>query len=266
MIGDADIRLRSLPASARIDARHAMNNAFDPAPILLASDDTALAATLDDALELGSISTIENRQPAVIQREIEHLHPRALLLDSRFLAETAPHLCHRLRRDGATATLPIIVITSPDDIDMRVKALENGADDCISVPGDLRELTARIQAKLWRSSEPFAGRLRAGPIEIDLDRWSASLSGTPISLTKKEFQLLQALIESRGRTLTREYLLHKVWALSANVETRTIDVHIARLRQKLGAVGRLILTVRNVGFRLDIMPDWITGRPSPSSN
>ena len=266
MTENSNVHLRLLTAKPRIDAGPVTDKNPDPALILLASDDTGLAASLDGMLELGTIRTIENRDPGVIQGQLEELHPRALLLDSRYLAETAPQLCQRLRRDGATTTLPIIVITTPEDIDMRLKAFENGADDCISVPGDLRELAVRIQSKIWRTAEPPAGRLRAGPIEIDLDRWSARISGTPVSLTKKEFLLLQALIESRGRTLTREYLLRKVWALSANVETRTIDVHVARLRRKLGAAGRLILTVRNVGFRLDIMPDWFTGRPSPASN
>ncbi len=248
------------PTSSMVSASTAI------APILIVTDDPVLTDTLGEILENERIYSTVANDAASIDREVTELLPRALLLDSRFLKDTTLVICRRLRRNQTTSELPIIVITSPENVTARVQALESGADDCVTAPGDLRELAARIRAKVKHHLPQPRGLLSAGPIELDLDRWIARVSGETLALTKKEFMLLQALIESRGRTLSREYLLRNVWALNTSVETRTIDVHIARLRRKLGPAGRYILTVRNVGFRLDVVPDWITGRPSPKSN
>ena len=236
------------------------------APILIATDDPILTDTLGEVLKNERIYSTTADDVATIGHEVEEILPSALLLDSRFLKETTLAICRHLRKSQSTSELPIIVVTSPENVTARVQALESGADDCVTAPGDLRELAARIQAKMRREPPQARGLLHAGPIELDLDRWTARVSGEPLTLTKKEFLLLEALIESRGRTLSREYLLRNVWALNESIETRTIDVHIARLRRKLGSAGRYILTVRNVGFRLDLVPDWITGRPSSKTN
>ena len=236
------------------------------APILIATDDPILTDTLGEILENERIYSTTSNDATSIGREVDQTLPRALLLDSRFLKDTTPVVCRNLRRNKATSELPIIVITSPENVTARVLALESGADDCVTSPGDLRELAARILAKVRHEPPLPRGRLHAGPIELDLDRWTARASGEPLTLTKKEFLLLEALIESRGRTLSREFLLRNVWSLNEPIETRTIDVHIARLRRKLGPAGRYILTVRNVGFRLDLVPDWIAGRTRPQTN
>lgn len=236
------------------------------APILVATDDAFLTDTLGEILENENIYSTTSNDVVSIDREVDQLLPRALLLDSRFLKDVIPTVCRHLRRKKSTSELPIIVITSPENVSARVQALESGADDCITAPGDLREVAARIHAKIRNERPQPRGRLHAGPIELDLDRWTAHASGEPLALTKKEFLLLERLIESRGRTLSREYLLRNVWSLNESVETRTIDVHIARLRRKLGPAGRYILTVRNVGFRLDMMPDWIAGRSPSKTN
>ena len=96
---------------------------------------------------------------------------------------------------------------------------------------------------------------------MDLDRWTVIVSGAPIELTKKEFRLLQVLLEAKGRALTRDFLLQKAWSHATihGLDTRTVDVHIGRLRRKLGDAGRYIITVRNVGFRFDILPEWVIG-------
>lgn len=243
-----------------------MNTPSISAPILVVTDDPALADTLGKVLEDERLHQSLARDAPSIEQEVEQTQPRAILLDSRYLGETTQMACRRLRKNKATSLSPIIVITSPENVTARVQALENGADDCITAPGDPRELAARIRSRVRNDLPRARGRLQAGPIELDLDRWTAQVSGQPVALTKKEFILLEALIESRGRTLSREYLLKNVWSLNATVETRTIDVHIARLRRKLGPAGRYILTIRNVGFRLDLMPDWITGRTATDKN
>lgn len=230
-----------------------------PAPILVVTDDPALASLLGTVLENEHMHEFAARDAMAVGREVARTRPRALLLDSRFLKETAFAVCRRLRRQEATNDLPIIVITSPDNVTARVQALDSGADDCAAAPGDPRELAARIRSRIGNETVRPRGRLHAGSIEMDMDRWTVSVSGQPVALTKKEFMLLEALIRSRGRTLSREYLLRNVWSLDTSITTRTIDVHIARLRRKLGTAGRNILTIRNVGFRLDLMPDWIAG-------
>jgi len=264
MISDPD-SLLSRPASGLSVAR-IMNMDSDSAPILIATNDAELIDTLSEILGDKHLRTTTASETGAIIREVGKLHPHALLLDSRFLEDTTALICRRLRSNHGTGTLPIIVITSPDNVVARIQALESGADDCVTAPGDLRELAARIRARVRKDMPRPRGLLHAGPIELDLDRWTAHVSGKPIALTKKEFMLLQALIESHGRTLSRKYLLQTVWSLRAAVETRTIDVHIARLRRKLGSAGRYILTVRNVGFRFDLVPDWVTGQVPPGTD
>ena len=264
MVSSPDSRLLNL--SADPPTRQMRGSSTASAPILVATDDASLTDTLDGILENEDVYSTASKDIASIDREVDQLLPRALLLDSRFMKDTTPVVCRHLRKTKSANELPIIVITTPEDVQSRVQALESGADDCITAPGDLREVAARILAKVRNEGPQQRGYLRAGPIEIDLDRWTARASGKEITLTKKEFLLLETLIESRGRTLSREYLLRNVWSLSESIETRTIDVHIARLRRKLGPAGRYILTVRNVGFRLDLVPDWITGRPPSRPN
>ena len=257
---------RSLTLSPDLPARHMGGTSVASAPILVATDDTFLTDTLGEILENESIYSTTSNDLVSIGREVDQLLPRALLLDSRFMKDVTPIVCRHLRKKRSRNELPIIVITSPENVTARVQAFENGADDCITAPGDLREVAARILAKVRNEGPEPRGQLHAGPIELDLDRWTARISGEETTLTKKEFLLLETLIESRGRTLSREYLLRNVWSLSEPVETRTIDVHIARLRRKLGPAGRYILTVRNVGFRLDLVPDWIAEHPPSRPN
>lgn len=238
-----------------------MNATANIAPILIVTDDERMAEDLRDALEGEPVAVTSARDPQRLFQEVADRLPRTLLLDGRLLADGTPRICQRLRSSRVTADVPIIVITAPEASTERIRALESGADDCVATPLDILELIARIRAKARQGGPPAAlGHLHAGPIDLDLDRWTATVSGEALNLTKKEFLLLQTLIESRGRTLTREYLLQTVWSLRASVETRTVDVHIARLRRKLGPAGRYIVTVRNVGFRLDLMPDWLAGR------
>jgi len=233
----------------------------------MATDDEQLVDTLRDTIEgtrIDATTTTDAENPV---QEIAERLPQALLIDNRFLPEITPRLCRRLRTSRVTADLPIIVITAPEASSDRIRALESGADDCVNIPLNVPELIARIRAKSRQSLPPEPlGHLHAGPIDLDLDRWTATAGGEPLSLTKKEFLLLQTLIESRGRTLTREYLLQTVWSMRATVETRTVDVHVARLRRKLGAAGRYIVTVRNVGFRLDLVPDWLSSHASDREN
>jgi DNA-binding response OmpR family regulator len=163
-------------------------------------------------------------------------------------------VCRRLRQDPATVSLPIVMLTAKGDEVDRVLGLEIGADDYIVKPFSPKELLARVRAVLRRSRPaPGAAPMRLGALVIDLGTHTASVGGLALALTPKEFDLLRALVEARGRVLSREFLLDRVWgyAHASEIESRTVDVHVRRLRVKLGPEGRRILTVKSVGYRLD---------------
>jgi phosphate regulon transcriptional regulator PhoB len=187
-------------------------------------------------------------------RQVRAGPPDLVLLDLMMPAMDGLEVCRRLRQDPATAALPIVMLTAKGDEVDRVLGLEIGADDYIVKPFSPKELLARVRAVL-RRSRPAGGAepLRLGALVIDLGTHSASVGGLPLTLTPKEFDLLRALVEARGRVLSREFLLDRVWGYSraSEIESRTVDVHVRRLRVKLGAEGRRILTVKSVGYRME---------------
>jgi phosphate regulon transcriptional regulator PhoB len=180
--------------------------------------------------------------------------PDLILLDLMLPEMDGLEVCRRLRQDPATRALPIVMLTARGEELDRVLGLELGADDYVVKPFSPRELVARIRAVL-RRVRPDTGTtpLEVGGLAIDAAAHTVTVHGTPVSLTRKEFDLLRALIEARGRVLSREFLLDHVWGYTAaeEIESRTVDVHVRRLRQKLGAEGRRIGTVTGVGYRLE---------------
>jgi len=187
-------------------------------------------------------------------RQVQAAPPDLVLLDLMMPAMDGLEVCRRLRQDPATASLPIVMLTAKGDEIDRVLGLEIGADDYVVKPFSPKELLARVRAVL-RRSRPAGGAepLKLGALVIDLGTHTASVGGETLALTPKEFDLLRALIEARGRVLSREFLLDRVWGYSraSEIESRTVDVHVRRLRVKLGPEGRRILTVKSVGYRLD---------------
>ena len=187
-------------------------------------------------------------------RQVRLTPPDLVILDLMLPEIDGLEVCHRLRADPATATLPIIMLTAKGDEVDRIVGLEIGADDYIVKPFSPKEVIARVRAVLRRSRAPVAGApLVVGGIQLDDATHQAAAGGQSLSLTPKEFDLLRALMEARGRVLSREFLLDRVWgyARAGEIESRTVDVHVRRLRAKLGAEGERILTVKNVGYRLD---------------
>ena len=185
--------------------------------------------------------------------------PEVVLLDLMLPEIDGLEVCRRLRRDPATAGLPIIMLTAKGDEVDRVVGLEIGADDYVVKPFSPKELLARVRAVLRRARlrEPGGAAggppLVAGTIALDAATYTVTVGGAPAALTPKEFDLLRALLEARGRVLSREYLLDHVWgyARADEIESRTVDVHVRRLRAKLGNESRRILTVKGVGYRLE---------------
>jgi two-component system alkaline phosphatase synthesis response regulator PhoP len=181
--------------------------------------------------------------------KIEALRPALVVLDLMLPEMDGWEVCRQVRASSST---PIIMLTARDDDVDKIVGLELGADDYITKPFNPRELVARVKAVLRRTAEPpRQGRaLHVGPLVIDPARREATLDGVALSLRAKEFDLLHALAEHRGLVLSREQILERVWGYDYLGESRTVDVHIARLRDKL-AEGRVIIeTVWSIGYKL----------------
>src|SRR5712664_3650806 len=180
--------------------------------------------------------------------------PDLVVLDLMLPGMDGLEVCRRVRSDPATAALPIIMLTAKADEVDRVVGLEMGADDYLAKPFSPKELVARVRAVLRRARPADDGRaLAGGEIALDPGRHRVTVAGTPVELTPKEFDLLHALMASGGRVLSREHLLNRVWgyARADEIESRTVDVHVRRLRAKLGAAGARITTVKSVGYRFE---------------
>jgi len=158
-----------------------------------------------------------------------------------------------LRRQPALRDVPVIILTARREEADRVKGLELGADDYLTKPFSPRELVLRVGAVLRRAQSPaVAGAtrmLRGGDVLVDLNALTVTVDGEPADLTPTEYRLLVALLERRGRVQSREQLLHSAWDVDARIETRTVDMHVQRLRSKLGPAGDNIETVRGFGYR-----------------
>jgi len=180
--------------------------------------------------------------------------PDLIVLDLMLPEMGGLEVCRRLRGDAGTAAIPIIMLTAKSDEIDRVVGLELGADDYVAKPFSPKELVARVRAVLRRARpDPTRGVYREGPIVLDPGRHTVMVQGAPVALTPKEFDLLQVLLEASGRVLSREHLLTRVWgyAHADEIESRTVDVHVRRLRAKLGDDGRRIATVKSVGYRFE---------------
>ena len=165
-------------------------------------------------------------------------------------------VCQALRADRATAAIPIIMLTARGEEADRVRGLELGADDYITKPFSPKELVARVAALLRRVERPkMPGTvLRYGPLEVDLDRHSVTTGGEPIRLTAKEFLLLKYLLEHSGRVLSRDLLLSDVWGYQYTGGTRTVDVHVRRLREKIPLFSTALTTIKQFGYKLEDPP------------
>jgi two-component system phosphate regulon response regulator PhoB len=179
--------------------------------------------------------------------------PDLVILDVMMPELNGIQICRMLRADPALKHVPIIFLTAKAEEGDRIQGLETGADDYVSKPFITKELVLRVQSILRRTSEggqPEVKLLQAGDIVLDIARHEVKLHGQPIDLTATEFKLLRLLMERRGRVQTREHLLINVWNYETEIETRTVDTHVRRLREKLGDQADWIETIRGVGYRM----------------
>ena len=182
---------------------------------------------------------------------LEKEPPELVLLDIMLPDEDGIRILKRLKASETAKQLPVILLTAKGAEYDKVIGLDSGADDYITKPFGMMELVSRIKAVLRRTApKSSAPDLHAGGISINADRHSVQADGKEVTLTLKEFELLRCLLENSGFVLTRDVLLEKIWGYDFDGETRTVDVHIRSLRLKLGESGRMIETVRGVGYRM----------------
>ena len=220
-------------------------------PVLIVEDDPDIAEGLRYNLEREGLEarvTLTGEQGLAAALDAKS-PPALVILDLMLPGMSGSELCRRLRREPATRRTPIIMLTARTSEAERVAGLDLGADDYISKPFSVRELMARVRAVLRRTDENTAPRYEDTRLTIDFADMRVACDGASVRLTRKEFALLAALARGTGRVATRQQLLDNVWGYEYYGDTRTLDVHIRRLRQKLGDCGDAIETVVGVGYR-----------------
>lgn len=181
-------------------------------------------------------------------RQLEKLQPELCLLDIMLPDEPGDAILKKLRREAQTANLPVIMVTAKtSDLDL-AKGMENGADDYIKKPFSVLELLARVKALLRRTQKKSAVELQLDDLTVNSAKRELAIAGKLIDLTYKEFELIYFLLANKGIVLSRDTLMDKVWRTEHELNSRTLDMHIKTLRQKLGSYGGRICTVRNVGY------------------
>ena len=219
--------------------------------VLIVEDDPDIAEGLRYNLEREELpAVVAGTGERGLEIALDKNDPPALvLLDLMLPGMSGMELCRRLRREPATRKTPIIMLTARGAESERVAGLELGADDYVTKPFSVRELVARVRAVLRRADDSGAMRYEDEKLAVHFDDMHVSCENEEIRLTRKEFALLTALARRPGKVATRQQLLDDVWGQRYYGDTRTLDVHIRRLRQKLGDCGDSIETVVGVGYR-----------------
>jgi DNA-binding response OmpR family regulator len=219
----------------------------DKGLVLVVEDEPAIAELQRIYLSREGFGVHIERDGAAGLAAARRLKPVAIVLDVGLPTMDGTAVCRALRDEGDW--VPVLFVTARDDEVDRVLGLELGADDYLTKPFSPRELVSRVRAVLRRTQGQVATPpLTLGSIRLDLELREVSVDGAEVLLTVTEFDLLAALLKKPGRVLSREQLLSQVWGYEAAAGTRTVDVHVGQVRQKLGAAGDLIRTIRGVGY------------------
>jgi len=220
--------------------------------VLVVDDEPELVKLLDFNLTKAGYLVLTARDGESGLAAARKHAPDVIVLDVMMPGIDGLEVCRRLRQESSTAGVPILMLTAKADEADRVLGLELGADDYLVKPFGLRELQARVKALLRRADVKDAAPdvLKAGKIVVDAARRAVTAAGKDVALTATEFNLLRALAERQGRVISREDLISLARGEDAAVVDRTVDVHVAALRRKLGKLGEMIETVRGVGYRL----------------
>jgi DNA-binding response OmpR family regulator len=219
--------------------------------ILVVEDDHDIADLIAHYLEKAGHTVDRLSSGAAVIPKLRARPADLVILDLMLPGMDGLLVCQAMRADSITAGIPIIMLTARGEEGDRIAGLELGADDYVTKPFSPKELVARVAARLRRvASTPSVTVVQYGPIAIDADRHTVTLDGREIKLTAKEFLLLQYLVQHRGRVLSRDLLLTDVWGYQYTGGTRTVDVHIRRLREKLPMLNQSIETVKQFGYKL----------------
>ena len=221
------------------------------ARILIIEDDVKLRDLVVRSLEQSGFSAVAVGDGAHALAAVRRETPDLILLDLDLPSLNGLEVCRRIKADPDHASIPIVFMTAQAGEVDRIVGLELGADDYIAKPFSLRELTLRVHAVLRRTQAAPAGARVFGALSVDLATREVAVAGSRVTLTAMEFDLLAALIQARGRPLSRDRLLREVWGYEhANeVQSRTVDVHIRRLRRKLEPESHRLETLKHVGYR-----------------
>jgi two-component system, OmpR family, phosphate regulon response regulator PhoB len=222
--------------------------------VLIVEDEAPLVTMLRYNLEREGFAVDEAADGEEALLRIAERRPDAVLLDWMLPLVSGLEVCRQLRRAPATRALPVIMLTARGEEGDRVRGLDSGADDYVVKPFSPSELVARLRAVIRRAQpDPADNVLRYADVAMDLTAHRVSRSGKRVHLGPTEFRLLRHFLQNPGRVFSREQLLDRVWGHDADLEIRTVDVHIRRLRKALNGTGGsdLLRTVRSVGYALD---------------
>lgn len=221
--------------------------------IYLVEDDDSIRELVLYTLHTTGFEAEGFRNAAGFWQALEKELPQLVLLDIMLPDEDGLHILKRLRAGAETADLPVMMLTAKSSEYDRVVGLDSGADDYMPKPFGMMELVSRVRALLRRAAKPAAEDklFTAGALAVDVKRRAVTVDGEPVILTYKEFELLCYLLENRGVVLSRDQILTKIWDYNYSGETRTVDVHIRHIRQKLGDDARYIETIRGVGYKFN---------------
>lgn len=219
--------------------------------VFVVEDDGSIAELIAYALRGGGFAVETFADGECLLAALADTLPDLLLLDIMLPGLDGLSVLRRVRDSARTAALPVILLTAKSSEYDKVVGLDCGADDYIAKPFGVMELLARVKALLRRTGGTRTDdALTLGALALDPAAHTVTADGEPLALTLKEFELLRCLLEHRGQVMTRDNLLQAVWGYEFEGETRTVDVHIGTLRQKLGAHAGLVETVRGVGYRV----------------
>jgi DNA-binding response OmpR family regulator len=225
--------------------------------VLVVEDDPDIAELVSRYLDKSGFVTTRVSSGRDALDAVRTKAPDLIVLDRMLPHVDGLEVCRQLRANSSTASIPIIMLTARAEESERIVGLEMGADDYVAKPFSPNELIARVRALLRRSQRTEATTVRPltyGPIVIDADAHTVSLAGKDVTLTAKEFLLLGYLIQHQGRVLSRDVLLEEVWGYRYTGGTRTVDVHVRRLREKLPLLTEALVTVKQFGYKLADMP------------
>jgi two-component system phosphate regulon response regulator PhoB len=252
-VGGGDIdRVFRIAANTTRDRHLKVDYDNRVALVLIVDDERDLVSLLDFNLRQAGFETASAATGEQALAQARHRVPDLVLLDLMLPDLSGTEVCRQLKGDPRTRGVPVVMLTAKGEEVDRVVGLELGADDYVVKPFSMRELVLRVKAVLRRAARagPERPPESVGPIRVDMESHRCHVAGEEVALTPLEFRLLATFMARLGRVQSREQLLEDVWEMSGELETRTVDTHVKRLREKLGAGRELLETVRGVGYRL----------------